>query len=349
MKVSLKTLALVFGFLILVAPPAAAQQPATGALRGQLADEFGGVIVGATVTATGSTGVPKSATTGSDGSFQLAGLAPGKYTVRAVAPGFALYENADIEVAAGRNDLGKITLGVSLAKEEVTVAGESPVNVDDASAGAIVLKGKDLEALPDDPDELAAALSALAGPSVGPNGGQILIDGFEGGRIPPKDSIREIRVNDNPLSAERDQPGFGGIQIFTKPGTDKLRGSLAGTFNDESMNSRNPFLRSRKRPPFQFRQYSGSLSGTIVPKKASFFFELERGETDDNDLVNATVLDPATLLPVPFNAAVLTPARRISTSPRIDYQLSKNHTLVARYNYFRVDQRNALPVHTQSH
>src|SRR5437762_2669652 len=335
MKVSLKTLALVFGFLLLFATGAAAQQPATGTLRGQFADEFGGVIVGATVTATGSTGIPKSATTGSDGSFQLAGLAPGKYTVRAVAPGFALYENADLEVAAGRNDLGKITLGVSLEKEEVTVAGEAPVNVDDASAGAIVLKRTDLEALPDDPDELAAALSALAGPSVGPNGGQILIDGFEGGRIPPKDSIREIRVNDNPLSAERDQPGFGGIQIFTKPGTDHLRGSLFGTFNDESMNSRNPFLRSPKRPPFQFRQYSGNISDSIIPKKASFFLEVERNETDDNDLVNAIVLDPATLLPVSFNTAVLTPLRRFSLSPRVDYAISKNHTLVARYNFFK--------------
>ncbi|HYY93800.1 MAG TPA: hypothetical protein VE713_04730, partial [Pyrinomonadaceae bacterium] len=173
-----------------------------------------------------------------------------------------------------------------------------------------------------------------------PNGGQILIDGFEGGRIPPKDSIREIRVNDNPLSAERDQPGFGGIQIFTKPGTDKLRGSLYGTFNDESMNSRNPFLQSPKRPPFQFRQYGGSISDSIIPKKASFFFDFERGETDDNDLVNATVLDPQTLLPVPFNTAVLTPARRINTSPRLDYQISKNHTLVARYNYFRTAQKN---------
>src|SRR2546421_11114166 len=106
------------------------------------------------------------------------------------------------------------------------------------------------------------------------------------------------------------------------------------------MNSRNPFLRSPMRPPFQFRQYSGNISDSIVPKKASFFFDFERGETDDNDLVNATVLDPATLLPTPFNAAVLTPSRRISMSPRVDYQISKNHTLVARYNYFRFDQKN---------
>src|SRR3712207_6137844 len=165
-----------------------------------------------------------------------------------------------------------------------------------SSAGAIVLKGKDLEALPDDPDELAAALQALAGPAAGPNGGQITIDGFEGGRVPSRDAIREVRVNDNPLSAENDRPGFGGIQIFTKPGTEKLRGSFGFTFNDEALNSRNPFLRSEKRPPFQWRQYSGNLSGTIIPKKMSFFVDVNRGVTDDNDLVNGFILEPDTPL-----------------------------------------------------
>jgi hypothetical protein len=342
MKVSLKVTGRAFGLLLLFALCAAgaSARQATGSLRGQLADEFGGVIVGGTVTVTDAAGASKSATSDADGNFSLAGLAPGKYGVRAVAPGFALYENGEVEVAAGRNELGKITLGVSLEREEVTVASEGPINVEGSSAGAIVLKGKDLEALPDDPDELAAALQALAGPSAGPNGGQITIDGFEGGRIPSKDSIREIRINDNPLSAERDQPGFGGIQILTKPGTEKLRGAVYGTFNDESMNARNPVLRSEKRPPFQFRQFGGNLSGTIVPKRVSFFFDIERGETDDNDLVNATILDEATLTPLGFNAAVLTPARRFNLSPRVDFALNNNHTLVARYSFFREARGN---------
>jgi hypothetical protein len=317
-------------------------QQAAATLRGQVSDEFGGVIVGATITLTDAAGKAKSTVTDSDGAFSVAGLMPGRYNVRVFSTGFSPFENPEVDVVAGRNELPKVTLGVSLEKEEVTVASEGPLSVDTASAGAIVLKGKDLEALPEDPDELAAALQALAGPAAGPNGGQITIDGFEGGRIPSRDSIREIRVNDNPLSAENDRPGFGGIQILTKPGTEKLRGSFGMTFNDESMNSRNPFLRSAKRPPFQFRQYSGNLSGTIVPKKASFFIDFFRGETDDNDLVNGQRLNPANVNEtLPVNLAILSPLRNWSINPRVDYAINDKHTLVARYSFFHNDALNS--------
>src|SRR5215210_2482635 len=340
MKASFKAVGRGLGLLLvfaLCAGSALAQQ-AGASLRGQVSDEFGGVIVGATVTVTDASGKARSVVTASDGAFTVAGLAPGRHSIRVLATGFAPYESAEVDVKAGRNELPQITLGVSLEKEEVTVASEGPLSVDTASAGAIVLKGKDLEALPEDPDELAAALQALAGPAAGPNGGQITIDGFEGGRVPSRDSIREIRVNDNPLSAENDRPGFGGIQIFTKPGTEKLRGSFGGTFNDESLNSRNPFLQSEKRPPFQYRQYSGNLSGTIVPKKASFFFDVFRNETDDNDLVNGFRLNPANVNEtLPVNLAILSPLRNWSINPRMDYAINGKHTLIARYSFFHND------------
>jgi hypothetical protein len=343
MKATLKTVGRGLGLMLalaLCAGGALAQQAATS-LRGQVSDEFGGVIVGATVTVTDAAGKAKSVVTDSDGGFSIAGLQPGSYNVRIFSTGFAPFENPEVDVVAGRNELPKVTLGVSLEKEEVTVASEGPLSVDTASAGAIVLKGKDLEALPEDPDELAAALQALAGPAAGPNGGQITIDGFEGGRVPPRDSIREVRINDNPLSAENDRPGFGGVQIFTKPGTEKLRGSFGGTFNDESLNSRNPFLQSEKRPPFQWRMYSGNLSGTIVPKKSSFFIDFHRGETDDNDLVNGLQLDPAdTTRTLPLNFAILSPRRNWGINPRVDYAFNDKHTLVARYSFFKNDDIN---------
>src|SRR6266540_7377565 len=128
--------------------------------------------------------------------------------------------------------------------EQVTVQSETGgVRVDvgpENNAGATVLKGEDLEALPDDPDELQQDLLALAGPAAGPNGGQIYIDGFSGGTLPPKSSIREIRINSNPFSAEYDRLGMGRIEILTKPGTDSFRGQGFFSFNDNALNSRNP-------------------------------------------------------------------------------------------------------------
>lgn len=102
------------------------------------------------------------------------------------------------------------------------------------------------------------------GPSMGPNGGQIFVDGFSGGSMPSKSSIREIRINQNPFAAENDQPS-GRVDVLTKPGTDKLRGAAFLNFNDESLNSRNPFVTiSPKRTPVQVRQYGGTLSGPLV-------------------------------------------------------------------------------------
>jgi hypothetical protein len=144
------------------------------------------------------------------------------------------------------------------------------MNTDPANnADAVVLRGQDLDVLPDDPEALASAVQAMAGPTVGPDGGGVFIDGFTGGRMPPKESIREVRINQNPFNAENSGIGFGRIDILTKPGMDKLRVSSFFNFGDESLNSRNPFAPTRA--PFQVRYYGGSLSGPVIPQKASFF------------------------------------------------------------------------------
>src|SRR5689334_9065414 len=194
---------------------AVAQQQRAGSLHGQVLDELGGAIVGATVTAVDAKGVEKSVVTNDAGNYTINGLAPGKYTVRAVNAGFAISETPDVEVTAGKPLQFDITLKVAIEEQKVTVNSDArEVNTEpENNAGAVVLKGDDIEALPDDPDDLAAALQALAGPSAGPNGGQIFVDGFTGGRLPPRASIREIRINSNPFSAEYDRLGFGRIEI----------------------------------------------------------------------------------------------------------------------------------------
>jgi len=323
-------------FIILTAAIAAAQQ-ARSTLRGLITDELGAAIVGANVTLTDASGAQKKTATNGEGVYNFAGLAPGKYTLQANATGFAPSESKDVDITTGRQTLD-LTLKVTI-EEKVTVADTAVSTEATNNANQTVIGGKDLDALPDDPDELAAALQALAGPSVGPNGGQIFIDGFTGGNLPSKDSIREIRINQNPFAAENDQPSAR-IDILTRPGTDKFRGGASLNFNDESLNSRNPFaVTSSKRTPFQIRQYDMNLSGPVVKKKASFFFNFGRIETDDNDLVRATVLD-SNLNPLDFGQAFVVPRRNMFFSPRFDYAINAGNTLIVRYNYNRTRVEN---------
>src|SRR5881396_720597 len=298
----------VFGaiFLMLTLCAVAFGQQATGTIKGQVSDEFGGVIVGESVVAVDTNGAKKTTTTNGEGNFAINGLAPGKYMVQVTAPGFAAYENSEIDLTTTRSQQLKVTLKVTIEQQKVTVTPEGAgVNTEpENNLGAIVLRGSDLESLPDDPDDLAAALQALAGPSAGPNGGQIFIDGFSNGRLPPRSSIREIRINSNPFSAEFDRLGFGRIEILTRPGTDRYRGQASFNFNDDALNARNPF--STSRPPHQSRQYGGNFGGPISKKKASFFVDFEKRDIDDQALVVATVLDP-NLNVVGFNQSVPIP------------------------------------------
>ena len=224
------------------------------------------------------------------------------------------------------------------------------VSVDpDSNVSAVVMTGKDLDALSDDPDELSNELTALAGPAAGPSGGQIYIDGFTGGQLPPKSAIRAIIINQNPFSAQYDKPGYGRVEILTKPGTDKLHGQVFVNSSASAFNTSNPF--ALHQPPYHTLQYNGNVSGPLG-KKASFFFNFDRRNIQDNSIVNANVPyvpDPATCEPengvvqettgTLCNLAVPYPQTRTDISPRIDYQLTPTQTLTARYSYYQ-DTRN---------
>jgi Carboxypeptidase regulatory-like domain len=163
---------------MLFVTPLLAQQ-SRGTLRGVVKDELGGLVPGATVTLTSANGEPKTATANSDGEFVFDGLAPGKYNASAVAKGFAATEQSPIEVAANRANTLEFSLKVAIAEQSVTVNSEQPISVEaTANGNQTVVAGKDLDILPDNPDELAAALQALAGPPVGPSTGEIYVDGF---------------------------------------------------------------------------------------------------------------------------------------------------------------------------
>jgi hypothetical protein len=309
-----------------------------GVLKGVVADPSGARVVKATVTVQAENGTTTAVQTGADGSYQFPQLAPGTYVITVTAPGLALAEAHSVTVAAGRATVQNLALSIAVDQQQVTVS-EQGTGLDtspDNNAGAIVIKGKDLDALSDDPDELQDELNALAGPAAGPNGGEVYIDGFTGGQLPPKSSIREIRINQNPFSAEFDKLGYGRIEILTKPGTDHLHGMIMANGNDSAFNSLNTFVTSE--PPYYSTFFLGNVSGSLS-KNASWFLSGFRRDNNANSIINAQLLDP-TGGSYNYAAAVANPQSRLDLSPRLDLQLTPANTLTVRYLYDRQKSTN---------
>jgi hypothetical protein len=315
-----------------------------GSLRGLVTDPSGAVIPNATVTATSASGQVFTAVSDSGGTYIIRGLPPSTYSLKAVASGFATTTTPAIIVTAGAAKHQDIAMVIEVAQQNVEVTTDNPaVSVDSSSnANAVVLKDKDLDQLSDDPDELSAELTALAGPSAGPNGGQIYIDGFTAGQLPPKSAIREIRINQNPFSAEYDKLGYGRIEILTKPGTDKLHGQFFVQGTTKAFNSQNPF--AHQIPDYHTLQYDGNVSSALT-KRASIFVNFDRRNIQDNNIISATLNGPSTTCdpstsdystydPVVCSLAQPNPRSRTNISPRLDLQLGEKNTLTARYQYY---------------
>ena len=302
-------------------------------LRGQVTDPSGASVPAITVTIIGPGETVLAVQTDEQGRYVFYNLSPGTYMVQIRAKGFANFEKAGIVIARGLPQVVDVHLEVFLEKQQVTVTdGTMGVSANpSANVSSLILKGKDLEALSDDPDELESELKQLAGPSAGPNGGQIYIDGFTGGQLPPKAAIREVRVNQNPFSAQYDKLGYGRIEILTKPGLDKLHGQIFAMGNTSALNSRNPF--ATEVPAYHSLYLNGNVGGPLS-RKASFFFDGGRRSIQDTPIVSAVVLDSA-LNSVPFSQSVFAPAARTELSPRLDYQVNTSNILTVRYQYWK--------------
>lgn len=314
----------------LICVSVAYSQPTHTVLQGQVTDSLGGVLPSTTVTVINSAGIKQTTLTDSEGKYTFKSIPAGRYTIQINSSGFSPYENTAIEIKNGETQTLDIVLTVANAVAEVNVdADETVVTDPTANADSLILKDDALEALPDDGEDLLQALQTIAGPTASVDDSlQISVDGFRGGGLPPKSSIREVRINNNPFAAEYDRMGNGRVEILTKPGTNEFRGQGFFSFNDESLNSRSPFALSRS--PFQSRRYGGNFSGPIVAKKSSFFLDFEKRGIEDNREISAIILDPS-LNPVSLNQTILAPTRRTNFSPRVDWQLNDRNTLIARY------------------
>lgn len=315
-------------------------QAAGGSLRGQVTDPSGAAVPAVTVTVIASGGAALVAQTDDQGRYVFHNLPSGTYTVQIRVKGFTNFEKTGVLVTSGQPQTVDAKLEVAMEKEQVTVSdtttqvSTNPQN----NASSLVLKGKDLESLSDDPDELQSELQELAGPSAGPNGGQIYIDGFTGGQLPPKSAILEIRVNQNPFSAEYDRLGFGRVEITTKPAYAQYHGQFFVNGNASAMNSRSPFATTI--PGYHSEMFDGNIGGPLfTSKKASFFFDGQRRNIQDQSVIAAETLD-SSFDQVPYSQVVPHPRTRTELSPRVDLQLSNSNVLSVRYQYERNKETN---------
>ncbi len=302
-----------------------------GTIKVTVKDPSSAVVPNAAVHVTGA-GQTRDDKTDGQGLDTLS-LPAGQYTVRITAPGF-VPSTQTVKVTTGQASPLDVALDIvaSAAQVDVTSSNVGTVSVDPSqNAGAIVLTEADMDSLPDDPDDLEAQLTAMAGPAAGPNGPQIFIDGFSGGQMPPKSSIREIRINSNPFASEFDSPGFGRIQIFTKPGTDAYHASGFFIFGDHDLDTRDPIVQGAM-PHYNNKQYEGSFSGPLG-KKFSWFLTSTARQFNTAQLVNAQTLNPTTFAPQSFNESFSTPSKQWTVNPRIDYAINSNNTLVLRYQH----------------
>ena len=250
-------------------------------------------------------------------------LPTGLYQIHIEAAGFKALDIENLELATGPHRR-EITLEIETIKVDVDVADEAQVRNTNPNGPSFtnVLTAEQIAQLPDDPEEFENAINQLAGP-----GAQIRVNGFRGGKLPPKSQIREIRFRMNPYAPENHDAGFGHVDVTTKPGVNAWHGSFNFGFRDESLNGRQVFAPFRG--PEQQRRFGLSLDGPISKNRTSLFLNAEGSLFFDARPIFATT-PSGTVSDLAYR-----PSRRLNVDARIEHALTKTHT--SRFQF----QRNA--------
>lgn len=304
-------------------------------LQGEVKDQHGAVIVGAKAKLTDQRGLTHETSSNEEGRFRFVGLSSGSYTLSIIAQGFNAYEAAQEIREVSTMPRLSITLYPGEINETVIVDNNSGSNLDAArAAGTQVLTEREIEALPDDPEQLNEQLRLLSASSGGaPGDAVVTVDGFRsGGRLPSKSAIRQVRINPNLYSAEYDTPPFRGgrIEVTTKPGADAPGGSVFLNYNGTALNARDPF--SATRAQTATRRYGFQFGAPIVKNRAGYYLDFEKRDIDEAAIVSAIVLDD-NFRPAIFTFNAPSPKRLLVGSARADWQINQNHTIVFRYDF----------------
>lgn len=312
-------------------------------LRGTITAETGAGVAGASL---GLSGTVHGYSTVSDnqGRFRFVGLAPGRYSLTVAANGFGRL-NEQVDLSSQRADSIKIMLKTFTSKKvEVTPTQPGTKTEPDNNLSSIVLAGKDLQALPDDPGGMIEEPLHKACPSCNPDEVALQINGFSDDgsgkphRASSKAATQMIRIGANATAAEFQEQGRVRVDVTTKPGSEDFHGQAAVRFNDESLNARNAMAPTRA--PLQIRNYSGYLTGPVLRNRLDFLAYARRWEQDENAVINATTFNIVSLQPQTFSTTVVTPFRTTNVALRANYLASQKHTLAMEYSYASETARN---------
>ena len=312
----MKILAAVVAFVALTAASAFAQPSAR--LRIVVKDPSGAVIPNATVrVASGDAAVDATITTDGQGVATSGDLPVGRYAITVEFPGFETRALTDVRVRQGENRR-EVVLPIEKVAESVAVGRDPATAASDPRSDRFsnVLSKDQIEALPDDPDEMEKILKDMAGP-----GAVMRVDGFRGGKLPPKSQIRSIRFSSATFAAENHSAGHSFIDISTQPGLGPLRGGMDMAFRDDALNARNAF--QAEKGPEQTQQYNVNLSGTIVKDRTSFSLAAGGASLYDSANIFAALPGHTSAL----STSVRRPSDRANLNLRVDHAINKSHTL----------------------
>ncbi len=252
---------------------------ASPALRVVVLDPAGDVVVGAKVTATVDGPKRRTLATDGHGEARFEKLSAGAYRLHVEAKGFEPADVADIKVDAGESR-AEVRLEIARVHEDVQVRADEGGPPDQRDAFSTVLTPDQIASLPDDPDEMAQAIQDMAGPDA-----VIRVNGFRGGRLPPKSQIREIRFRMDPFLAENHEGGLMRVDIVTQPGQGSWRGSAQSGLSDDAVNARPAF--ARERPHGGQHRLGLSLDGPLEKQKSGLSLFLEDRHNDDAHTIRA--------------------------------------------------------------
>ena len=352
---------------VLLLPSVSRGQQGTTEIRGRVIDEQKGVVPGAAVTLRHQdTGMFRETVTNADGTYFVTGIVPGSYELAVVLQGFKKYTRRDVVLEIGKTANLEIQLEIGSMEEAVTVTAELPIVDTSSKEVGGNISARELTDLPSINRNYIGFVGLLPGivpnistesfgsDSVNVNGqddrnNNYLLDGANnnddviGQRAGTQartalESIQEFQVITNQFDAEFGRTMGAVINAVTKQGTNAIRGSAFGFFQDAGLTEKSYFVArdaNLVKPSTKQRQYGGTLGGPVVRDKAHFFFSVERVEIDrDNNVLVPTRPD--------LNYAATTTDRVLNTMIRFDHQLSANHTWGVRWLREQSPQKNQI-------